>query len=103
MREETNNFNRELLPSARVIDMVQDQRLIRNVPAATVLVSGEGDLEALKECRPGSIAFTAGGNQAWQKGPDGAWAAVRRPVMQIMQGLDIYLDGHTLVMQESEE
>ncbi len=103
MREEKNNFNRELLPSVRVIDMVQDQRLIRNVPAATVLVSGGGDLDALKECWPGSIAFTAGGNQAWQKGPDGAWSSVRRPVMQIMQGLDIYLDGHTLVMQESEE
>ncbi len=103
MQEETNHFNRDMLASAKVIDMVQDQRLIRNVPAATVLISEESDLSMLSGCRPGCIAFTAGGNQAWQKGPDGTWSAVRRPVMQIMEGLDIYLDGHTLVMRESEE
>ena len=67
MQKETYGFNRDLLASAKVIDMVQDQKLIRNVPAATVLVSGENDLNVLKDCGPGSIAFTAGGNQAWQK------------------------------------
>ena len=102
MQEERNVVNRDILGSANLISVLQNGRLIRNVAADSILVSSESDLQELTACQPGSVAFTAGGNRAWQKNPAGEWVLAQGSSMQIVRGTGLYLDGHTLVMQESE-
>ena len=103
MLEERKNVNRDMLKSAKLIDVIQNGRLIKNIAADRILVSSASDLQGLADCNPGSVAFTAGGNRVWQKNPTGEWVLAQGTAMQVVQGMGVYLDGHTLVMQESEE
>lgn len=103
MKTETNTFNPEMMASSQIIDVVQDHRLIRNVPASTVMVSAQSDLADLTDCAPGSVAFTAGGGLAWQLAANGEWAPIQNPAIHVVQGVGIMISGHTLVIQASEE
>ncbi len=44
--------------------------------AQEVLVRSDADLELLTDLEPGSLAYTVGYANMWQKGEDGNWVAV---------------------------
>lgn len=44
--------------------------------AQEVLVRSESDLDLLTDLEPGSLAYTVGYANMWQKGEDGNWVAV---------------------------
>ena len=81
MQETVNTVNLEMLRSASVIDVIKDGRLVRNVPATRILVTSESDLSHL-QCCPGSIAYTAGFQSAWQLAADGRWISMAKPPAQ---------------------
>lgn len=64
----------DLVHNKSLISYVKNDRIIRNVPIQTVLVSSDSDLELLQDYSPGTIAYTAGYQQMWQKSPNGTWS-----------------------------
>ena len=61
-------------------DYIENDVLHIGSPIALVLVSSAADLVDLatfreRDYKPGTIAYTAGFNQMWQKAPDGTWAS----------------------------
>ena len=65
----------DVVQNRGVIDYVQDGVIINNSVASTVLVSSQSDLSALDDYAPGTIAYTAGYKNMWQKAPNGSWTA----------------------------
>ena len=65
----------DVVQNRGIVDYVQDGAIINNSVAEMVLVSGYSDLELLESYTPGTIAFTAGYQQMWQKAPNGTWAS----------------------------
>ena len=55
------------------IDYVLSGTLHKGTNAGTIMVGSSSDLSLLTDYNPGSIAFTAGFEAAWQKKPDGTW------------------------------
>ena len=54
---------------------VKDGVVYKNAPINLVLVTSKSDAETLlTDFEPGTIAYTAGFNQMWQKAPNGSWA-----------------------------
>lgn len=45
------------------------------VPDTSIMVSSQSDLSGLV-CAPGTVAYTAGFGNMWQKAADGTWAAI---------------------------
>ena len=56
-------------------DYVKDGVLHRGVNAASILVAGEADLQAIPKglYSPGSVAYTAGFQAMWQLSVTGEW------------------------------
>lgn len=55
------------------LDYVDDGDLIRGSSAGSVMIESSSDLSLLTDYAPGSIAFTAGYENMWQKKADGTW------------------------------
>ena len=55
------------------IDYVQGNNLVMGADARTVMVGSSADLAELADLTPGSIAYTAGFVDMWQKSASGAW------------------------------
>lgn len=55
------------------IDYVQGNNLVMGADARTVMVGSSADLAELADLTPGSIAYTAGFADMWQKNASGAW------------------------------
>lgn len=55
---------------------VDDGVLMVNAPLMLVQVESGSDLTNLTQCKPGTIAFTAGFATIWQLGTSGTWAEV---------------------------
>ena len=57
------------------IDYVKNGRIIADVPSNQVMVTNKFEAESmLVDYPPGTIAFTAGYADIWQKKADGSWA-----------------------------
>lgn len=48
---------------------------ITPVPDTSIMVSSQSDLSSLI-CEPGTVAYTAGFGNMWQKAADGTWATI---------------------------
>lgn len=48
----------------------------QNVQAANVMVKAQDDLASLTDYEPGTVAFTAGFKNVWQKKADGTWESL---------------------------
>lgn len=59
-----------------VTDYVKDGILHKNAVAGTVMVESSADLDNLTEYETGSIAYTAGYSDIWQKDADGTWQSM---------------------------
>lgn len=57
-------------------DVVGANGLTKNVLAPSVLVRSENDLAQLPEYPAGSIAYTAGFKEMWQKDASGSWVSL---------------------------
>ena len=56
------------------LDYVKSGVIYRGGGSAAVLVTSSGDLNGVKESHaPGTVAFTAGFNDAWQLNASGTW------------------------------
>ena len=56
------------------LDYVQDGKLYKNNPTPSVLITAETDLESLLGGYPaGTVAYTAGFADMWQKDASGEW------------------------------
>ena len=63
------------IQSEGTTDYVLDGVVYHNAPINVVLVSSKSEAESLlADTEPGTIAYTAGFNEMWQKAPDGSWA-----------------------------
>lgn len=54
-------------------DYVSNGKVCKNASMQMVLVSGTQDLDLLSGYEPGTIAYTAGLKNMWQKSPSGQW------------------------------
>lgn len=70
-----NNQYIDVVQNRGVTDYVQDGIIVNNSVTETVLVSSQSELELLGNYSPGTIAYTAGYKQMWQKAPNGSWVA----------------------------
>ena len=67
--------NRNKVLTGGMIDVAQDGSVLQGVYAPAVLVRNEAERDALPaDYPPGTIAFTPGQAQKWQKTQDGGWA-----------------------------
>ena len=67
--------NRNKVLTGGMIDVAQDGSVLQGVYAPAVMVRDEAERDALPaDYPPGTIAFTPGEAQKWQKTQDGAWA-----------------------------
>ena len=67
--------NRNKVLTGGMIDVAQDGSVLQGVYAPAVMVRDEAERDALpSDYPPGTIAFTPGEAQKWQKTQDGAWA-----------------------------
>ena len=65
----------DVVQNAGNTDYVLDGAVVKNAPMKIVLVTSKAQAEALlSEYDPGTIAYTAGFLQMWQKAADGTWA-----------------------------
>lgn len=55
------------------IDYVKDGVVYKGSGSASVMVESQSDLAGLEKSAPGTIAFTAGYVNMWQKKADGTW------------------------------
>ena len=65
----------DLVHNKSLMAYVDGNKIISNIPMQTILVSAHSDLENLIDYSPGTIAYTAGYRQMWQKAPNGSWVA----------------------------
>ena len=57
------------------IDYIKNGKIHADVTSNTVMVASKSEAEStLGDYPPGTIAFTAGYVQMWQKAADGTWA-----------------------------
>ena len=70
------------MKNGKVIDLVQidenmsyvkDGEIITDKQMQSIMVESETDLTLLTAFAPGTIAFTAGYEEVWQKAADGTW------------------------------
>lgn len=57
-------------------DYILNGEIVENVPVICVMISAETDLELLSDYRPGTVAYTAGFANAWQKSAAGEWVSM---------------------------
>ena len=55
---------------------IKNGTIYKNNPGQAVMVSGSGDLTALADYPPGTIAYTAGFASMWQLSATGTWVEV---------------------------
>lgn len=55
------------------IDYVKDGEICQQSPVQAVMIKEVEDLDLLESYEPGTIAFTAGFVNVWQKDVDGEW------------------------------
>ena len=63
----------DIVQDAGNTDYVLDGVVYQNAPIKTVLVASQSDLSLLEDYGPGTVAYTAGMANMWQKAPDGTW------------------------------
>lgn len=57
-------------------DFVKDGRIYKDYPAKTVMIASESDLSYLANYSPGTIAYTAGYENIWQKSVTDEWVSI---------------------------
>ena len=55
------------------IDYVKNGVIYKNAPCVAVLIASSADLELLEDYEAGTVAFTAGFENMWQKDIDGTF------------------------------
>ena len=65
----------DFVNTSGVTSYVQNGEIIKNSVVPMVLVSSQTDLQLLGDYSPGTIAYTAGYKQMWQKAPSGSWTS----------------------------
>lgn len=65
----------DVVNSSGNLDYIKNNVIHHNIEMQIVLVNSQSELSALSDYDPGSIAFTAGFANMWQKKTDGTWAA----------------------------
>ena len=70
------NWVADVVQPMENIDIVKDGVLYPDNPIRQVLVGSESDLDQLGEYAPGTLAFTAGYLNIWQKSVDGTFVAI---------------------------
>ena len=65
----------DFVNNSGVISYVQNGQIVKNSVVPMVLISSQSELQLLGDYAPGTIAYTAGYKQMWQKAPNGTWAA----------------------------
>lgn len=59
------------------MDYVKDGKLYKNMPTPSVMVAAQTELASmLADYPPGTIAYTAGYEEMWQKAVSGNWATI---------------------------
>ena len=74
---------KKLTPTNKVVDVingvtdyVKGGELFKDSVVGSVMVESESDLENLTQYEAGSIAYTAGYGNVWQKDADGEWQSI---------------------------
>ena len=57
-------------------DYIKDGKLHKNAPVRSVLIGSQSDLDLLASYEPGTIAYTVGYAQIWQKSTTDTWESV---------------------------
>ncbi len=67
------NIVADIIQSEENMAYIRDGEVVSDVPIKSVMVADDTELPLLTNFAPGSIAFTAGFAEAWQKAVDGTW------------------------------
>lgn len=70
------NWVADVVQATENVDIISDGVLYTDNPVRQVLVASEDDLDQLDEYAPGTIAFTGGYTNIWQKTVGGGWIAI---------------------------
>lgn len=57
-------------------DFVKNGRIYKDYPAKSVMVASESDLDLLASYAPGTVAYTAGYENMWQKSIADEWVQI---------------------------
>ena len=79
-------------------DVVNDDIVVMDTPQKKVLVRSENDLQLLPQYPAGTIAYVAGGDQAWQLAADGEWKQIQTPTINVIGDAAISIRGNALVI-----
>lgn len=79
-------------------DVVNDDIVVMDTPQKKVLVRSDNDLQGLPKYPAGTIAYVAGGGQAWQLAADGEWKPIQNPTINVIGDAAISISGNTLVI-----
>ena len=63
----------DIVNSRGLTSYVKNGEVVSNNAMIMVLVNDSSDLPVLSDYAPGTIAYTAGFGQMWQKSPAGEW------------------------------
>ena len=63
----------DVVDSRGLTSYVKNGEVVSNNAMIMVLVNDSSDLPVLSDYAPGTIAYTAGFGQMWQKSPAGEW------------------------------
>ena len=74
--QNNNGTTIDVVSTKNNLTYVKDGMIYSNISAPSILVESETDLDILGNYPPGSIAYTVGFANMWQKGTDGNWEEI---------------------------
>ena len=74
--QNNNGTTIDVVSTKNNLTYVKDGMIYSNISAPSILVESSSDLTLLTNYPPGSIAYTVGFANMWQKGTDGNWEEI---------------------------